>query len=110
MKINRSSISEKILHNGATTLGDGETFEVCGLAICNLQIQGLSGDTIIFEESNDGVNWHATTAKNRNGGAESTTATLDGIYNVSVLAINFIRARISTYSAGTITVTCTAIA
>lgn len=104
-----AEVTECLLHDGAVAIGNGTTFDVGGAAIAQFQIEGITTATVTFEESNDGTNWHATTAKNRNGGAEATTATADGIYQVTCLGIQFMRARISSYTTGTIDVLATAI-
>lgn len=69
-----------------------------------MHIEGINGDTITFEGTIDGTNWIAIQAENLNDGTEATTATADGLYRITVLGLGQVRARISTYSAGTITI------
>lgn len=86
---------------------DGSNGAMTSLAV---QIAGISGDTITFEATVDGSNWVAIQFKNLNSGTEATTATADGIYRATVLGLLQVRARISTYSAGTINVKGIAVA
>ena len=56
------------------------------------QVEGISGDTVIIEVSNDGSTFYTI-----------ITATADGAWE-SNAPWRFVRARVSSYSAGTITV------
>jgi hypothetical protein len=69
-----------------------------------VHVEGISGDTITFEATIDGTNWIAIQFTNLNSGAAGTTATADGLYRATVLGLKQVRARISTYSSGTIIV------
>ena len=84
-----------------TCIDDQGAYKVAGI-----QITGISGDTITFEATIDGTNWVALRCTPIATGTVATTATADGIYQVDVTGLYKIRARVSTYSAGTITVTC----
>lgn len=67
-----------------------------------------SGNTVTFEQSNDNTNWvllPVNTASNTNAGS-ATTATAVGIYNFAA-ATTYVRARVSTYGSGTVTITAT---
>jgi hypothetical protein len=67
-------------------------------------VEGINGDTITFEATIDGTNWIAIQFTNLNSGSAGTTATADGLYRATVLGLKQVRARISTYSSGTIIV------
>lgn len=70
-----------------------------------MQIVGITSATITFEATLDGTTWVAVQATNLNTGTAATTATADGIYRLTTLGLLQVRARISTYATGTITVT-----
>ena len=79
--------------------------DVGGLPVVLAQVEGINGDEITFEGTVDGGTWYAIPATNVTDGATSTLATADGVYLISVGGLSQVRARVSTYSAGTITVT-----
>jgi len=94
----------------ATATGNGtaiETVDLDGGAVTTVtfQVTGISGDTITWEGTIDGTNWAAIQVISLATGTAATTATANGLYRVVVLGIAQIRARISTYGAGTIYVT-----
>lgn len=95
---------------GATGTGNGTAIACTdvgegGYTTLTMQVTGISGDTVTFEGTVDDSNWVAMQAENLNDGVKGTTATADGLYRATVLGLSQVRARISTYSAGTIYVT-----
>jgi hypothetical protein len=100
----------KVLQLAATGTGNGTAAECTivsdgGFTTLTVQITGISGDTITFEGTVDGSNWVAFQFTNLNTGTAATTATADGLYRATVLGLKSVRARVSTWSAGTITIT-----
>ena len=75
-----------------------------------MQVEGISGDTVTFEATVDDSTWYGILAENLTSGTAATTATADGLYRVNGASVSQVRARISTYSAGTIDVTGYAVA
>jgi hypothetical protein len=69
-----------------------------------LQVVGITTATITWEASIDNTNWVAVLATNLNSGATATTTTANGLFRVQVTGFLKFRARISAYTAGTITV------
>lgn len=67
-----------------------------------MQITGISGDTITFEATIDETNYGAVQARNLSTQAIATTATANGLYRMNIVGYKAVRARISTYGAGTI--------
>ena len=99
-----------ILQNAATATGNGTALECTPVndgAYYSLtaQVAGITTATITWEGTVDGTNWVAIQATNLNSGAAATTATADGIVRITVLGLRQVRARISAYTSGTITVT-----
>jgi hypothetical protein len=76
-----------------------------------IQVEGISGDTITFEGTIDNDTWYALRFTPLTTGTAATTATADGIYQstLPVLGLLKVRARISTYGSGTITVSGVAV-
>lgn len=94
-----------VLQNAATGTGNGTVMSVLGYAEAVVSLSGLSGDTITWEVQADGTAAWQAIAGHQIGvnGALSTTATANGDYRIAVTGYNSLRARISTYGAGTIT-------
>lgn len=99
-----SDLREFALQSAAAATGNGTAAMVSGLASLTLQVTGITGDTITLEATVDGTNYVAVLAANLNTGAVATTITANGLYSVPCAGLKFVRARISTYSAGAITV------
>lgn len=98
------------MQDAATATGNGTAVTVGSdpdtgaYLIIDIQVTGISGDTITFEGTIDDTNWVAIQFENLSTGATSTTTSVDGIYRLTCGGLFKVRARISTYSAGTITV------
>lgn len=98
------------LQNAVVAIGNGTAISCTEAGdgsweYLTLQIAGISGDTITWEATVNGSNWIAVAVTNLNTGNAATTATADGLYRMLVRGLTSFRARVSTYSAGTITVT-----
>jgi len=92
---------------GATATGNGTAVVVTNegdgaYTVLAVQVTGINGDTITFEGTVDGTNYVSLLAQNVATAATATTATANGIYRISVQGLAQVRARVSTYSAGTI--------
>jgi hypothetical protein len=93
-----------LMHDAVAETANGNTIAVGGKAGVLLEISGISGDTITVEGKTLGGTWNAIDSYAMSGGTRSTTITADGLYWVPAPGLKAVRARISTYSAGTITV------
>lgn len=98
-----------LMQNAAVAAGNGNLAPCTSAALgamttLTMQITGISGDTITFEATIDGTNFVALQATNLNTGSAATTATANGLYRIVCAGLTSVRARISTFSAGTITV------
>lgn len=94
------------MQSAAVATGNGTAQTVTGYAEATIQIVGITTATITFEGYSDAVpTWVAIDAKKIGSSNVGTTATSDGIYRVKVSGLTQIRARISSYTSGTITVT-----
>ena len=102
--------SFKALQAAAAATGDGETLECVDgdgltLATAVLQVAGTFVGTVTFEGSVDGSNWIAVQGTNLNSGAAASTATAAGLFRFAVAGLAALRARVSAYTSGAITVT-----
>ena len=91
----------------ATGTANGTSLQMSGFQMAMIQVEGISGDTITFEATIDGSTWYAVAMVSpaSTTRARATTATADGLYFLEPTAgLSQVRARISTYGAGTITV------
>jgi len=99
----------KQMQVAATATGDGTavdcTTPLVAYTTATMQLTGINGDTITWEGTVDGTNYVSLIATNMASAAAAATATADGVYRINCQGILKIRARISTYSAGTIYVT-----
>jgi len=98
------------MQNAAVATGNGTAMECTAatrgaMTVLTMQVQGITTATITFEATIDGSNWVAVQATNLNSGSAATTATADGLYRLTVLGLVSVRARISAWTSGTITVT-----
>lgn len=100
-----SNVLQYTLQNAATATDVGTAMNVDGYGVATLQITGSFTATIQFEGSVDGQNFVPITAHNRNDGTTSLTATAPGIYEIDCRGLQLIRANITSYTSGSITVT-----
>jgi len=98
------ALNIQLMHDAATSAANGNTVAVGGKAGVLLEVSGISGDTITVEGKLLDSTWNAIDCYAMSGGARSTTITTDGLYWVPTPGLKAVRARISTYGSGTITV------
>jgi len=105
------------LQNGATANGNGTAMAVGGMATAtfsvNCSVTCSGGTTVNFEGSDASTNWSALSAVQVGTATVATSVANQGSGSVTFWQVPIggfvnIRARISGYSAGTITVTATA--
>lgn len=94
------------MQSGATSNANGSTLTTVGYSSILLNVTGSmsGGTTLNFECSVDASTWVACTAWQIGTSTLSTTTTSTGDYAVNPGAYQNVRARISAYSSGTITV------
>ncbi len=95
------------MQNSVAANANGTTMNCQGVAAAYCQVKGSSfAGTVNFEETVDGDNWVGVQAVNLNDGSiGSTSVSTDGIYAVPTFGAKFLRARVSGYDSGTVTVT-----
>lgn len=94
-----------LLQDAAEEDGDGTAFDVKGAARVTVQVSGTFTATVTFEGTIDDANWFAVGLKTAADGNAVTTASAAGVWKRTAdLALSQIRARISSYSDGDVTV------
>jgi hypothetical protein len=92
------------LQGAATATGNGTPLSTDGYGVALLQITGTFVGTIVFEGSVDNTNFVALFGRNRNTNVSAASATAPGIFELDVRGLQTLRARISAYTSGSITV------
>jgi hypothetical protein len=101
----RGFTSRDILQTAAVATGNGTPSHVSGLSWGVAQIVGITTATITWEATIDGATWAGIRATLLSSGTAAATATADGLYQIDLRGLSQVRARISAYTTGTITVT-----
>lgn len=91
--------------SGAEATGNGTVMDVGGLAEVGVQVEGITNATVTFEATIDGSTWYAIRTINVTDGSVASAVTADALVRVPVAGMDKLRARISAYVGGTITVT-----
>ena len=97
------------LQDGATETGNGDAVNVKGRNSCIFQVSGTFSGTVVFEgKVSGGDTWEALLCTNLSTGADGTTASSSGLFKpkFGIGGLAAIRARISNYSSGEVTVVC----
>lgn len=98
------------LQSAATANGNGTVLSVTGMATALLTINCAScsgGTTVNFEVTEDGTNWYAREGRLLGSSSMATSSANAGfnLWELPVAGAVSLRARISGYSAGTVTIT-----
>ena len=94
----------QIMQDGAAATGNGTPINCPGHGTFTGQVSGTFVGTITWEATLDGTNWIAIGLTNLNTANVATTTTVAGIFRVSCAGLALLRARISAYTSGAITV------
>ena len=90
--------------NGTAITVTNATDGAYSVLVC--QVKGITTATVTFEGTVDGTNWVAIGFTSlADGSTVATTATADGLYRCTVLGLLQVRARISAWTTGAVTVT-----
>ena len=107
----RSQSGAKKLQAAAAATGDGTALSVAGFSSVALQLSGTFVGTVTWEGTVDGANWIALAVADLNSTtrARATTATAPGLFLLDgVGGLQRLRARVSAYTSGNVTVTANA--
>jgi hypothetical protein len=108
--VSYAGIESTTMQNAAVAIGNGTSMDISGMESLVLYVSGITSATITVEGEFSSGNWNALTVKSMTSGQLSSTITANGLYIVSIPGLLNARARISTYTSGTITVVGTATA
>lgn len=104
----RGFTAREVLQTAAVAIGNGTPMQVNGLSWGIAQVVGITTATITWEATIDGTTWAGLRATAIATGTAAATATADGLYQIDLRGLSQIRARISAWTSGTITVTINA--
>jgi hypothetical protein len=103
-----NSVQGAKLQAAAAATGNGTTLDTSGATAVTFQTSGTFSATVTFEGSNDGTNFNSLTCYTLDSQTSTSTATAAGFVRCNVLGIPTVRARVSTYSSGSVTVVANA--
>lgn len=95
------------MQSAAAATGDGTALPLGDRSMAALQLSGTFSATVTFEATVDGSNWIAVALANANSTtrARATTATAAGIFLLEEAGgLTLLRARVSAYTSGDVTV------
>ncbi|MCS7038032.1 MAG: hypothetical protein NZP34_00340 [Caldilineales bacterium] len=110
MTSKRAIYTGTYLQQNATANGNGAVLNTGGYVTATAQVTGTFTATVNWEASLDGTNWFPVRATDLAGGTEATSTGSAGLYRINLFGILFLRARISGYTSGSVTVLATATA
>ena len=96
--------TKRRLQDAATATGVGNTLAVSRYSHIVFQVSGTFVGTITFQATVDGSNWHNILPNDITTGVSSATTTTTGLYRVDVTGLSIVRANITVYTSGSITV------
>lgn len=102
--IKRGGVSLADLLTAVTAAGAGTGIDISGLDFVALNVRGISVAVMTFQASIDGTNWDDVYALTMGTFTLSTTTSGNGNFLVSVAGYRYLRANITSYGSGTITV------
>lgn len=101
----KGKVVDVTFQSAVVATGNGTTLRLDGASGVLAQVTGITTATITWEATLDGTNYVAVKATNLTSGTAATTATADGLYLLNASGATLVRARVSSWTDGTITVT-----
>lgn len=92
------------LQNAAGAVGVGIVLPTAGYGVSSLAISGTFVATITFEGQGPDGNWYPINARLRGAGSIAATTTSTGLYEINCLGLTAVRANITAYTSGNVTV------
>lgn len=103
-------ITYTTMQDAAGETGNGTAVLTLGANAFIAQVSGtLTNLTVTFEHTVDAINWVALIGINKASGAKATTATAAGVFVFNTSGSVSVRARVSSFVAGSVTVVGAAI-
>lgn len=100
-----ATTGDQTLQNAAAANGNGNALAVLGYGTVVFTISGTFGATVNFEGTEDGVNWTALKATQLGTDVIGVSTTTTGDFEASCAGLKQVRARVSGYASGAVTVT-----
>lgn len=100
------------LQSAATQTGSGQVVKILGQSMVSFNVSGTFVGTVEFEATTnplDTTTWISVPCTPLSGGATVTNATAPGIWRCDVAGLGNLRARVSAYTSGSVTVSVTTI-
>jgi hypothetical protein len=97
------------LQNGATATGTGTTLSTLGMGTVAFTVTGTFSAIITWEGSEDGLNFFPILATSYGSTTPATTTTATGIFIAECVGLQQVRAHITSYTSGNVTVTAHAV-
>ena len=95
---------DMILQNETAKTDDGQALYVAGLGCVGFQVSGTFVGTVSFECTVDGANWVSLQTKAMATKAAAIEATAPGVFQANIGGLTQVRARVSAFTSGKITV------
>jgi len=92
------------LQSAVDTVGNGEPLDTATKSAAGVQIVGAGTYTVTFQASVDGTNYVSLVGRSVTTVTTGTTATGAGVWVFPVAGMHSMRARVSAYTSGEITV------
>lgn len=110
-----ATIGPQVLQSAAAATGNGAALDISqpgkgGFSTVVFQLTGTFTATVTFEGTVDGTNWGAIQVVPTATGTAATTATGTGLFRADVRGLAKVRARVSAYTSGNVTVEALAVA
>lgn len=103
-----SSTGDTALQSAAAATGNGTSLQVSGMGAVIFTVSGTFAATITFEGTEDGTNWTSLKTFLLGTDTLATTTTTTGTFEAACAGLQLVRARVSSYSSGSVTVTANA--
>lgn len=107
--VDRTKVTEAVaatatLQSAATANGDGATLDVSGYSSVSFVVTGTFTATVNFEATGDDTNWVALQALQIGTSTISTSTSTAATFSAAIGSLKTVRARISGYASGSVTV------
>lgn len=100
-----ATTTSNTLQNAVAATGNGIALNTDGMSTASFTVSGTFVGTITFEGTEDGTNFASLPVRSLATGTGATTSTTTGTFTASCTGLTSVRARISAYTSGNITVT-----
>lgn len=104
-KVDSNNFASFTFQSNAGAVGNGTYHDVAGYDVLSVQVSIAGASTVTFESSIDANNWTAIQGFNQTVVQQASSTTSSAFFRFNISGIRYFRARISSFSGGTVTVT-----